>query len=191
PDGGAYRPVHDVQMVVDGEPARVLADLARERWRVATGETLRPAGNKTYTWPHDLEADFVQTAVAVARTVPKWGQTSAVTEIATLTEDVLHAARHSIYIESQYFTARNVRRFLEKSLAAARGPEIVAIVKRSSPGTLERFVMGANRDRLMRHMRLADKHNRLRFYYPVVAGHNGACEILVHSKVLVVDDRIL
>jgi len=43
----------------------------------------------------------------------------------------------------------------------------------------------------MRHLRLADRHNRLRFYYPVVAGQDGPCEILVHSKVLIVDDRIL
>ena len=120
-----------------------------------------------------------------------WGQTAAITEIATLTEDILQSARHSIYIESQYFTADNVRRFIGNSLAAARGPEIVIIVKCSSPGTLERFVMGANRDRLIRHMRLADRHNRLRFYYPVVAGKDGACEILVHSKVVVIDDQIL
>jgi phosphatidylserine/phosphatidylglycerophosphate/cardiolipin synthase-like enzyme len=191
PDGESYRPVHDVQLMVDGEPARVLGDVARERWRVATGEILSPARNRSDLWPDDLASDFVETAVAVARTVPGWGQTPAITEIATLTEDMMHAARHSIYIESQYFTASNVRRLIRKSLAGAQGPEIVVVVKHASPGTLERFVMGANRDRLMRHLRLADRHNRLRFYYPVVTGKDGPCEILVHSKVLIVDDRVL
>src|SRR5205823_4901455 len=36
PAGQSYRPFHDVQMMVDGDAARVLAELARERWgRVA------------------------------------------------------------------------------------------------------------------------------------------------------------
>ncbi len=51
--------------------------------------------------------------------------------------------------------------------------------------------MGANRDRLMRHLRRADRHDRLRLYYCVVNGRNGACEVLVHSKVLIIDDRIM
>jgi phosphatidylserine/phosphatidylglycerophosphate/cardiolipin synthase-like enzyme len=191
PSGAAYDPVHDVQMMVNGEAARVIAHVSRERWRIATGQVVKPAGDMPDLWPSDLEPDFTDVPIAIARTVPAWGQTSGVAEIAALTIDLLSAARHSIYIESQYFTASNMRRFIEKSLDAAHGPEIVVLVKRSSPGTLERFAMGANRDRLMRHMRLADRHNRLRFYYPVVVGKNGACEILVHSKILVVDDRIL
>jgi phosphatidylserine/phosphatidylglycerophosphate/cardiolipin synthase-like enzyme len=67
----------------------------------------------------------------------------------------------------------------------------VVLVKRSSPGALERFVMGANRDRLMRHMRQADRHNRLRFYYPVVAGEGESCEVLLHSKVVIIDNEII
>lgn len=191
PDGAAYRPVHDVQMVIDGEAARVLADVARERWHVATGKRLNAANGTFDLWPLDLPPDFTDTPVAIARTVPAWGQTAAVTEIATLTEDLLSAARQWLYIESQYFTGSKVRRIIEKSLAAAHGPEVVVVVKRTSPGLLERFVMGANRDRLMRRMRQADRYNRLRFYYPVVGGKNESCEVLIHSKVLIVDDEIL
>lgn len=191
PDGAAYPPVHDVHMVVDGQAAQVIADIARERWRVATGDVLNASQDQCDLWPPDLAPDFTDTPIAIARTVPAWGKTPAVGEIAALTEDLFSAARHSIYIESQYFTASNVRRFIEKSLAASRGPEIVVLVKRSSPGTLERFVMGVNRDRLMRHMRRADRHNRLRFYYPVVPGKHASCEVLVHSKVVIVDDEII
>ena len=38
PEG--YAPFHDVQACVDGACARALGDLARERWRLATGERL-------------------------------------------------------------------------------------------------------------------------------------------------------
>jgi phosphatidylserine/phosphatidylglycerophosphate/cardiolipin synthase-like enzyme len=46
PDGTPYTPVHDVQMVVDGDAAYALANIARERWEAATGEKVlaSPAG---------------------------------------------------------------------------------------------------------------------------------------------------
>jgi phosphatidylserine/phosphatidylglycerophosphate/cardiolipin synthase-like enzyme len=191
PDGSSYGPVHDVQMVVEGEAARVVGDVARERWRVATGERLEPPDSQSELWASDLMPDFTDTAVAVSRTMPPWKGAPAVQEIAALTEDLLVAARKSIYIETQYFAGRTARRLLEKSLAAHHGPEIVVVVRRASPGILERLVMGRNRDRLIRHLRQADRHNRLRVYYPVVPGNGGSCEVLLHSKVLVIDDEIL
>jgi phosphatidylserine/phosphatidylglycerophosphate/cardiolipin synthase-like enzyme len=191
PDGAAYRPVHDVQMVVDGEAARCIAEVARERWRVATGEVLNAPELESDLWPSDLTPDFTETPVAIARTAPAWDESPGVQEISALTEDLLSAARHSIYIETQYFTADCVRSFLEKSLAAKHGPEIVVVVKRVSDGRLEQLVMGNNRDRLIRDLRQADRHNRLRIYYPVVAGKEEPCEVLVHAKVAIIDDEIV
>ena len=43
PSGKAYPPFHDVQMVVDGEAAAVVGELARERWRRATGGPITEA----------------------------------------------------------------------------------------------------------------------------------------------------
>jgi phosphatidylserine/phosphatidylglycerophosphate/cardiolipin synthase-like enzyme len=191
PDGTAYHPVHDIQMVAAGEAAGVVADVARERWRVATGELLNVGERGPDLWPPDLVPDFTDIPVAIARTKPAWGDAPAVHEIAALTEDLLSTARHSIYIETQYFAATNVRRILEKSLAATRGPEIVAIVRRAAPGRLERLVMGSNRDRLIRHLRRVDRHNRLRMLYPVVPGSDTPCEVLVHAKIMIVDEKIV
>lgn len=42
PDGTPYEPFHDVMMAVDGDAARALGDLFRERWRRATGCVLSP-----------------------------------------------------------------------------------------------------------------------------------------------------
>jgi phosphatidylserine/phosphatidylglycerophosphate/cardiolipin synthase-like enzyme len=191
PDGKAYHPVHDVQMAVDGEAARIVGEVARERWRVATGETLPPVTGEEPIWPDDLTPDFTDTSVAIARTAPEYEGRPAVHEIAALTGDLLGAARHTIYIENQYLTASRVRRVLENSLAARNGPEIVAVIRRASPGMLERLVMSNNRDRLIRRLRQADRHNRLRVVYPVVKGKESPCEVYVHSKVLIVDDTVL
>lgn len=191
PDGAQYRPVHDVQMVVDGEAAAAIAEVTRGRWLVGTGEALDPVDNIGEPWPGDLLPDLREVDVGIARTVPAWGQTEAVHEIARLIEDTIMSAQHAVYIESQYLTASNVRRLIIKMLDRRRGPEIVMLVKRMSPGMLERFAMGANRDRLIRHLRRADRHGRLRVYYAVSEGRERACEISVHSKVLIADDRIL
>ncbi len=76
PDGSCYTPVHDIQMAVQGDAAAALADLARERWRVAIGENLSPAGCDEAAegcWPDSLEPDFRDVPVAIARTSPGVG----------------------------------------------------------------------------------------------------------------------
>ena len=60
-----------------------------------------------------------------------------------------------------------------------------------SRGLVERLVMGSNRDRLIRRLHQADRHDRLRVYYPVVPGREGEGQILVHSKLIIVDDTLL
>ena len=188
PDGTPYGPVHDLQMAVDGEAARALADLARERWFKATDEALAPVSMAEDLWPRDLAAELVDVPVAVARTVPAWGKEPAIREVATLTVDILAAAQRWIYIEAQYLTATIVGDLLAERLAAPQGPEIVILVTRNSHGLVERFAMGSNRDRLIHRLKRMDRFDRLRVYYPVVPGAEGEREVLIHSKLIIVDD---
>ena len=52
--------------------------------------------------------------------------------------------------------------------------------------------MGTNRDRLIRRLRKSDHHGRLRVYYPVIPnGQGGECQVLIHSKLIIVDDVFL
>jgi phosphatidylserine/phosphatidylglycerophosphate/cardiolipin synthase-like enzyme len=192
PDGAAYPPVHDLQMVVEGAAAKALAELARLRWRNATGEALEPVGPQSEVWPSDLEPDFVGTPVAIARTAPQWGDEPAIREVAALTMDMLRAARHSIYIEAQYFVSFALGDLLARHLANQDGPDVVVITSMTLPGAFERFVMGTNRDRLIRRLRRADRFDRLRVYHPVVpAGGDDPCGVLIHAKLIIVDDVLL
>src|SRR5690606_27239146 len=69
---------------------------------------------------------------------------------------------------------------------------ILILVTLSSRGMLEQFFMARNRDRLLRRLNRADKGNRLRVMYLVTPRDDGGeCEILIHSKVLIVDDRLV
>jgi phosphatidylserine/phosphatidylglycerophosphate/cardiolipin synthase-like enzyme len=191
PDGPAYGPVHDLQMVVDGDAARALVDLAHRRWRDATGEALEPVDTDADLWPLDLKPDFMRIPVAIARTMPPWGEEPAVREVAALTLDALSAARHSIYIEAQYLASFAIGDLLAERLATADGPEIIILVPQSMPGWLERFAMGSNRDRLIRRMKQADRFDRLRIYRPVVPAQEAECEVLIHSKLIIVDDAFV
>jgi phosphatidylserine/phosphatidylglycerophosphate/cardiolipin synthase-like enzyme len=191
PTGVPYRPVHDIQMLVDGEAASALATLARERWENATGETLVETRGNQDPWPPGLQPHFVQTPVAIARTAPGWRGRDAIRESAMLTADALAAARDCIYIEAQYMTAAGIGDVLVEKLMGETGPEVIVLMTHSSEGLLERAVMGRNRDRLIRRLKHADRFDRLRVLYPVVPGRQGEEKLLVHSKLIIVDDVFL
>lgn len=191
PSGTAYGPVHDLQMAVDGAAAAGLTELARTRWQRATGEAVDSVPGSEDVWPDDLEPDFQRIPVAIARTAPPWGDRPAATEVAALTADALSAARQSIYFEAQYLVDFRIGDVLAQRLADPEGPEVLVVAGRSLDGNLERFVMGSNRDRLLRRIKRADRFNRLRVYYPVVPGSDGECDVLVHAKLVMVDDIFL
>jgi phosphatidylserine/phosphatidylglycerophosphate/cardiolipin synthase-like enzyme len=191
PDGTPYTPVHDIQMVVEGEVARAVAEHAWHRWRVATGEELGPCGESESAWPADLAPEFADTRVAIARTAPPWAEEPPIHEVAKLTADAIVAAREAIYIEAQYLSAHSVGNLLAGTLGLSDGPEIVIVLTRSSHGLVEHALMGRNRDRLLRKLKKADRHGRLRVFYPVVPNGETCSEVLVHSKLMIVDDRFL
>lgn len=191
-DGTVYDPVHDIQMVVTGAAAHSIAELASSRWKIATGEEISlPPYPALDPWPEGLSPDFTDAPIAIARTYPAWGEHSAVQETAALNLDALSAAREAIYIEAQYMTAPYIGDVLEQHLANPQGPEIVVIQTHESHGWAEQRVMGTNRDRLIRRLRKADRYDRLRVYYPVVPSVDGDCQVLIHSKLIIVDDRFV
>jgi phosphatidylserine/phosphatidylglycerophosphate/cardiolipin synthase-like enzyme len=191
PNGQPYKPVHDVHSVLDGPAARAVSGIARARWRVATGECVLYHARVDDRWPPDLEPHIERVQVAISRTAPEWQGGRRVCESAWLAADALRSARHSIYIEAQYFAAASVCEILLECLSKPAGPEIIVVVGLSSRGVLERYVMGKNRDRLARRLARADKRNRFRIYYPVVPCDGGVADLKLHSKLIIVDDVFL
>jgi phosphatidylserine/phosphatidylglycerophosphate/cardiolipin synthase-like enzyme len=186
PDGAPYEPVHDLQMAVDGEAARAVAELARARWADATGETLAPCAGSGDQWPDKLSPLLTEVPVGIARTRPARAGGAAVTEVAALNV----AARRSVYIEAQYLAAEPIADRLALLLERADGPEIVLVVWHQATGWLERFAMGSNRDRLLRRLAAADRHGRLRAYWLRARGE--PCpEINLHAKLMIIDDVFL
>jgi phosphatidylserine/phosphatidylglycerophosphate/cardiolipin synthase-like enzyme len=188
PEGESYGPIHDVQMMVDGPAALDLADYARECWATRAGLTLPPLVEPAReVWPAGYEPDLMDVPLGIARTDPAQG----IREIEALNLDALASARRSIYIEAQYLTAAPIGDMLVQRLEEPVGPEIIIIVTRTSNGFVEQFAMGNNRDRLLRRLATADRHGRLRVYYPVARDGSDWAEIKIHTKLIVIDDQFL
>lgn len=193
PNGEPYPPFHDMMMLVEGEAAACLGELARTRWRRAHGRRLQPPELATATpspWPEDAPVHVRDLPVAIARTEPRYDGRAAVFEIRNLYQDAIHAARGLIYIENQYFTDRGLTAALATRLAEDDGPDVVLVLPRKTGGWLEQATMDVLRYRVVDKLRRADRHGRLRIYYPHQPGLGEDC-ISVHAKLLIVDDRLL
>jgi len=193
--GKPYPPFHDLMVAVDGEAARALATHARERWFQATGQKLKPVTFRGVSdndpWPESYQPDLHAVEIGIARTAPPRGEAPAIKEVEKLYLDMIAAAKKTLYIENQYFTAPRIAAALEKRLQEPDGPEIVLVLRLLSHGWLEEHTMHVLRTRLIARLRQVDKHGRFRVYYPHVPGLKDGCCVDVHSKLMIVDDRVL
>jgi phosphatidylserine/phosphatidylglycerophosphate/cardiolipin synthase-like enzyme len=171
--------------MVDGAAAAALTEIVRERWYRATGNSIpqtEPAGDP---WPDDTPADITDVTVAISRTDPLL----SCREVEKLHLDLIAAARELLYIENQYLTSALIVEALSKRLREPDGPEIVIVLPLNNYGWIEDHTIEVLRYREMRQLRSADDFRRLRICYPTVGGLDDQ-SIVVHSKILVADDRL-
>jgi phosphatidylserine/phosphatidylglycerophosphate/cardiolipin synthase-like enzyme len=186
--GRRYGPRHEVTAAVDGAAARALGEVARARWRAAMDQSLAPVEAKHATWPSRLKPTLRDVDVGIARTLPELKGRPEVREVEALNLAAIAAARDAIYLENQYLAARRIVEALATRLREDDGPEIVIVLPRRGNNRLERETMDSARHRLIQALWAADEHRRLGVYWPVT---DGGAPIYVHSKLLVVDDRLL
>lgn len=189
PSQGSHPARHEVMMLVDGPAAGALGKLFRERWTNATGEPL--ADEQTgYAgpWPQCASVQLAGVQVGIARTQPAWRGRPLVKEIADLTLACIANARHTIYLENQYFTSRHVADALAERLLEPAGPEVILVVSWCAPSWFDRLTMDFARNPLVRRLRAEDPFGRFRALSPKTSG---GAPILLHSKVGIFDDRIV
>lgn len=191
PGGTQYAPFHDVQIAVSGNAAQALGDLARERWRAATGLDLPRPSRKEPVWPQSAPVLLNDVQVGLSRTLPLYQGRRPIYEVEKLFHDMIASAEHCIYIENQYFTSDEIAKCLAKRLEEPEGPEVVLVLPCDNSGWLEENTMGILRARALRILHEADKFKRLRVMHPVVPNLPPEKYLQVHSKVMIIDDRIL
>ena len=183
-----YQPWHDATMAVDGDVARALGDLARERWQIAGGDPIEPPGTCGDPWPDEMQPDFHQVEIAIARTRAEHDEQKSVREIEALYVDMIRGAKRFIYAENQYFASRVLSKAIMERLAEPDAPEFVIVNPRGGKGWMDDEVMSPARAQLLERIGKSDRHGRFAIYCPLTQQGD---DIYVHSKIMIVDDRQL
>jgi phospholipase D1/2 len=186
---GTYSPSHDVQAMVDGDAARALAGIVRDRWLRATGTPIVDSVQTRDSWPERVRPDVVDVFAGISRTDPGADGSGGCREIEQLHLDLIAAAHECIYLENQYLTSGTIVAALRRRLESADGPEVLIVLPLKNSGWLEEHTIEVLRFQSIRQLRAADHSKRLRICYPVVPDLDGE-SVVVHSKILVVDDRV-
>jgi phospholipase D1/2 len=105
--------------------------------------------------------------------------------------DFIDAAERSIYIENQFFTSNLVAERLAKRLRERPHLEVLLIGPQHYDSWLESRTMRNGRIRFMRIVAEAGAADRVRLLYPHVQEGKTSTDTMVHSKVMIVDDRLL
>jgi phosphatidylserine/phosphatidylglycerophosphate/cardiolipin synthase-like enzyme/uncharacterized membrane protein YdjX (TVP38/TMEM64 family) len=201
PTGKPYPPFHDVQMMVDGAAAAALGQLVRGRWYRVTHELLPPAPGfyaqaDCDPWPAGVTPDFTgEVSVGIARTEPRYGPEPDVREVETLFHDMIDAAERILYVENQFLTSLALARRLVERLKQQPELEVLIVAPKTHHTWLEQQSMLAGRIRFMQLIHDAGLQDRVRFACPCIEHDSSIkdrdAEVMVHSKVMAVDDRLL
>ena len=191
PAGVPYRPFHDVQAVVDGAAAQALAELARQRWMRGACERAPPVRPTGDPWPNRVKPDFGEIDVGIARTLPASEETQEVREVEALFFDAIDRASRTIYIENQFLTADRLAHHLAKRMQQQPELEVLLVAPKAHDSWLEAHIMRAGRVRFMEIIKAARVADRAALLCPYVSAGDHSIDVMVHSKVMVVDDVLL
>lgn len=189
--GNPYRAYHDMSILLEGEVAKEMSALARERWNASCDKAIKRIDSENNTnspWPEYIDPMFRDIEVAITRT---WvTEKERIQESMQMTIDLLDSAEDIVYIENQYLTARPVAEALSSLLEREKPPEIVIIVTPHSDGWLSQHTMDVLRSKLIRKLREKDHKNKLGVYVPHVPKMH-ELGINIHAKMMVVDNRYI
>lgn len=191
PAGEPYAPYHDVQIVVDGEAAAAISEVARKRWQDATGIEITTASTKADPWPDFVEPNFTDARIGISRTIPGLFDAPQVREIEALYLRAIETAERVIFIENQYFTSENIANALTKRLQENPELELLILGPSSAEGWFESRSMGFGRKRIVDLMKNSDVAERTRVLYPVRVSDGNDVPVYVHAKLMIIDDGYL
>ncbi len=195
-DRVSFGPYHDVQLAVAGEAATALAELARERWRVAAGydpiPLRKPAGvTPPPAWPPADPPDFRDVPSAISLTMPSLLGAPPLRQAERMYIDLVGAAENMIYIENQFLTFEPVAEAINKRLHEK--PELRALlVSCDLPhGYMEKKAMWTARAQFRDIIEKGGVADRVAIATPMSVEDGESAPVRIHSKIMIVDDRYL
>jgi phosphatidylserine/phosphatidylglycerophosphate/cardiolipin synthase-like enzyme/membrane protein YqaA with SNARE-associated domain len=188
-----YGPYHDTQLLVDGAAARCLGELFRERWKYGVGDSLdAPEMTGEHDrWPDGLMVDLKDVSIGFSLTRARYDDRPELFQVEQMLLDSIKAARDLLYFENQYLSSHRIMEAIAERLREKDGPEVVIVLTPDTLGWMEESTMGLLRERILEVLDEADKFGRLGVYAPWVEQNGERKQIYVHSKVHIVDDRLI
>ena len=193
PDGKPYPPFHDVQCMVDGEAA----ELPQGKWRRTGGAP--PAARSTNItaivsgdrWPVSVPVQARGITAGIARTGIATADEPAVHEVARLFEASINAADRFIYIENQFTSTTDIARLLAQRMLDVPSLKVLIVTPKLHSSWFESQAMQSGRGGFIDQFVAADVMDRVRFLYPSTREAEASAAVMVHSKVMIVDDWFL
>lgn len=191
-----YKPYHDVQMIVSGEAAQCLGELARKRWYYATGrraKAVKPEHSNKLpnAWPSSITPTFENAEVGISLTAPRFRNQKSNRGIERMYVDLIEKAEYFIYMENQYFTHVEIARALNKRLQEKPELRVLMVSCKDPQGFMERKTMYYGRVQFKDALTKNGVADRTVLAYPISQEKNKQSQIRIHSKVMIVDDRYL
>ncbi len=191
PGGKPYPPFHDVQCLVDGDAAASLFELAEERWRAAGQETDDRRAPSSMRWPSNAPVEAEHIPVGIARTEVVCPGGSTIREVERSMIAAIRSATSFVYIENQFTSAIKIARELAEQMQRVPSLRVVVVAPKLHSSWLESQAMQNGRGAFIGCFDEAGVADRIRFVYPVSRDGDKEAAVMVHSKLMIVDDRIL
>jgi phosphatidylserine/phosphatidylglycerophosphate/cardiolipin synthase-like enzyme/uncharacterized membrane protein YdjX (TVP38/TMEM64 family) len=191
PDGKPYPPFHDVQCMVDGEAAAGLAELAERRWQVAGCTVEKTAAVTGERWPASVPVQSRGMTTGIARTEIATAAEAGVNEVVRLFEASINAADRFIYIENQFTSAVDIAVLLVQRMLDVPQLRVLIVTPKLHSSWFESQAMQSGRGGFIEQFVAAGVMDRVRFLYPSTRDADMTAAVMVHSKVMIVDDRFL
>jgi phospholipase D1/2 len=199
------KPYHDVQAYLAGtEAVHPLTELFCERWRCAGIQPLAlpgaPDSNTTLREHPKGALALPPGKLAFSRTDPEDEKLGAVRQVAEMFGDAIDCAERLIYLETQYFSSREIRARLERRMRARERSklQIIVVVNARAEAIKEQVAVGLRQtENLFRLRRVAAETGHAFGCYfslsdPPVDNADGEMNrTYIHTKLVLVDDRIL
>lgn len=191
PQGKPYLPFHDVQCMVDGDAATLLFELAEARWRAAGQPRHDRGALKSVRWPANVPVEAEHLPVGIARTEVVCPAGSTIREVERSLIAVIRSATSFIYIENQFTSATKIALELAEQMRRAPSLRVLVVAPKLHSSWLESQAMQNGRGAFIDCFGAAGVADRIRFLYPVSRSGDTEVAVMVHSKLMIVDDRIL
>jgi len=191
PGGKPYPPFHDVQCMVDGDAAARLFELAEERWRAAGQQVHDRCAQKSIRWPANVPVEAEHLPVGIARTEVVCPAGSTIREVERSLIAAIRSATRFVYIENQFTSATKFARELAEQMRRVPMLRVLVVTPKLHSSWVESQAMQNGRGAFIDCFSAAGIADRIRFVYPVSRSGDTEAAVMVHSKLMIVDDGIL